>query len=365
MRVLALTHSLGSNGAALCLCRLLIAIKSAGGSADVIYSGDEFLVQTLRENGVGVITQAQTGDYDVALVNTLLDAQRVVELAPALPVVFWVHEGMSLVHNGLSSAATWMQAFRLSSRLVFNTPWQYQTVFRSFLEGVDAHRISHVDPAVVLPLRPDGAGSGGDAGASEGGSVGGSAGGAGKAVRSIVTIGSVYPRKRPADLVEAVIRMADPELHCTFVGNLTWLQSNGPAMQESLARHADLFTLTGEVTDERKLQTMREATVFCSTSGDETFGIAAAEAALMGLPLALTDLPCYEGIWKHGVNALLAPVGAIDCQAWNLKALTGDHQLANRLASAARHTATRFSNDRFLRGMVEVLKDAIRDPARR
>jgi hypothetical protein len=197
MRVLAVTHSLGANGAALCLCRVLIAIKAAGGSADVVYSGKELLADYLRDHGVGIIDHAQTRQYDVALVNTLIDHQRVGQLAPALPVVFWIHEGSSTRDNALDAAPGWMQAFRLSSRLVFQTAWQPQTVFKSFLDSVAPHRVLLVAPSGnVQPEACDEA-----RGVRTG--------------RRILALGSVYPRKRPVDLVAAVLRMGDPQTHCT------------------------------------------------------------------------------------------------------------------------------------------------------
>lgn len=345
MRVLAVTHSLGSNGAALCLARVLIAIKQAGGSADVLYSGNQFLAQQLRDHGVGVIDQAEAANYDVALVNTLIDHRRVSELAALLPVLFWVHEGQSTRDNDLGSAPGWSQAFRLSSRLVFDTPWQSQSVFKSFLDGVAAHRVLHVEPSGALPdelMKTQ---------RSE------------RSTRQIVSVGSVYPRKRPADIIQAVLRMSEPEAHCTLVGNLDYLSMNGPAMTDAIASNPHLFTLTGELLDEnQKNQYLRDASVYCSASGDETFGMAAVEAASMGLPLALSDLPCYQGIWQHGVNALLAPVGAVDCLSWNLKALLNDPALAHRISLAGRQTAARFTLDRFLRGMSDALLQTIQDP---
>ena len=345
MRVLAVTHSLGSNGAALCLARVLIAIKQAGGTADVLYSGNQFLAQVLRDHGVGIIDQAQAGNYDVALVNTLIDHRRVSELATVLPVLFWVHEGQSTRDNDLGSALTWGQAFRLSSRVVFDTSWQSQSVFKSFLDGVAPHRVLHVEPSGAISSETN------------------------KIQRTdrspcqIVSVGSVYPRKRPADIIEAVLRMSDPEAHCTIVGNLDYLHMNGQAMIDAVAGNPKRFTLTGEILDENeKIQYLRNASVYCSASGDETFGMAAVEAASIGLPLALSDLPCYQGIWQHGVNALLSPVGAVDCLSWNLKALLNDRALAHRISLAGRQTAARFTLDRFLRGMSDALIQTIQDP---
>jgi glycosyltransferase involved in cell wall biosynthesis len=179
---------------------------------------------------------------------------------------------------------------------------------------------------------------------------------------TILSIGSVYPRKRPQDLIHAVMRLPAPRPRCVLVGSLEWNHVNDTSMAAAIGAHPETFTLTGVV--ERPSDYFSMASVYCTASGDETFGMAVVEAALAGVPLALSDLPCYEGIWKHGVNALLAPVGAVDCIAWNLRALLEDAQLAARLAQAARQTAAYFSMDRFLRGMSDALVQAIQDPVR-
>lgn len=345
MRVLAVTHSLAPNGAAWCLAYLLVAVKAAGGTADVVYSGNELLVPYLKEHGIGIIDQAQTAQYDVAVVNTLIDHARVLQLAPALPVVFWVHEGVLTRDNMLGSAPAWMQAFRASSRLVFDSPSQPEQVYQSFLDGVAAHRIQVVATAPKVPS---------DAATLPQRSYVG---------KRIVSVGSVYPRKRPADLVAAVLRMGDAQAHCTLVGSTEHLALNGPDMQAALQSNAGQFRLVGEVSDTQVIQQLLEADVFCSASGDESFGMAQVQAASVGLPLALSDLPCYHGIWQHGVNALLAPVGAVDVLSWNLLALTSDPALAQRLGQAAQKTAARFSQQRFLRAMSDVLVQAIEDPA--
>ena len=342
MKVLAVTHSLGANGAALCLYRALLAIKSAGGAADVVCSGSDFLVQSLRDHGVGVLDHAGVADYDLALVNTLIDSHQVAQLAPTLPVVFWVHEGAITRDSSMSFAAEWQKAFNLASRLVFDTPYQSETVFKSLLEGVEPHRIVHVSPGVALPSAAPASG------ALDG--------------KRIVSVGSVYPRKRPTDLVAAMLRMGDPQAHCTLIGNLDHLQLNGPPMLQAIERYAGMFTLTGEVSDQDKLQHLRNANVFCSASGDETFGMSALEAASLGLPLALSDLPCYQGIWRHGHNALLSPVGAVDCLSWNLSALIHDRELAQRIGQAAQRTAKRYTLERFEHAIRDVLLQAIEDP---
>lgn len=345
MRVLALTHSLGTNGAAVCLCRLLLALRAKGAQADVVCDGDTSLAPTLQAHGVRLLQQTHTSQYDVALVNTLMDYRWVQALAPDLPVVLWVHEGVTARDGLMATAAEWAQAFRLSARVVFVNPQQSGQVFHSMLQGVERHRIVHVAPAVRIAPP--------DRGAPRLASV----------RRHIVSVGSVYPRKRPADLVAAVARMGLAGVRCTFVGNLDHLARNGEAMQQTLAQHPDTFWLAGETSEASQVVAhLREADVYCSASADEAFPMTPIEAASMGLPLALSDLPCYQGVWQHGVNALLAPVGAVDCIAWNLTALCQDAALAGRLSHAAQQVAERFTHERFVAGMVDALTQAVQDP---
>lgn len=348
MRVLAATHSLGTNGAAVCLCRLLLALRAAGARADVVCNGATTLAPLLQAQGVRVLQETHTGLYDVALVNTLLDHRWVQALAPDLPVVFWVHEG-STARDGLMATVTeWQQAFELSARLVFVNSQQSERVFHSLLGGVERHRVLHVAPAVRIAPQ--------DRGAPR----------EHRLARHIVSVSSVYPRKRPADVVAAVAALGMADVRCTLVGNFDHVALNGEAMQRTLAHHPDTFCLAGEVVDPADLvEHLRAADVFCSASADESFPMAPVEAASMGLPLALSDLPCYHGVWRHGVHALLAPVGAVDCIAWNLRALTQDPALAARLAHAAQQVAERYTLERFVQGMVTALTQALQDPAPR
>ena len=58
MRVLAITRSLGLNGAALCLYDFLCAIQDTGGRADVLYRGEQPLKQALLERGRMILAVA-------------------------------------------------------------------------------------------------------------------------------------------------------------------------------------------------------------------------------------------------------------------------------------------------------------------
>lgn len=342
MRILACTHSLGMNGAALYLTELLIHLKQLGAQVTVAYEGNQALAERLRDHGINFEVQINPQSFDVALVNTVFDAPKVSLLAAHLPVVFWIHEGFTSMNNPVD-LPNWLRALQESTRVVFQTPWQVNTVYRSFLQRTEPHRIC-VAPLGINRFAPEGRP-------------------ARDAQPHVLFAGGVYPNKRPADLISAVLQLSDLPMKCTLAGNLEWVSSNGPEFMHGVNQRPDLIRLEGEITDDNQMQNLyARANLFCLPSADECFPRAILEAASAGLPLALTDLPCHEGIWEHGVNALMSPVGAADLLHWNLRALATDAALAHRLRMAALGVANRYGKERFLRGMLGVLEDAIRDP---
>lgn len=343
MRVLASTSSLGMNGAALYMLDVLIWLRRNGAQVTVVYDGHEPLKERLLTEGV-VFTASNIHpqDYDVALINTLNDAPKVSMLAPHMPVVFWIHEGISVLSEP-GVIPVWRKALCESSRVVFAADWQARSVYQSFLQQTQSHRICVVHPG-VKSFEP-----------------------AGRPSRDtqphVLFSGGVYQRKRPADLVSAVLCMTDLPVKCTLAGSLSFIASNGPEFTNMITLRPDLIGVEGEVTSDEHMQDLyAQANLFCLPSSDECFPRAILEAAAAGLPLALTDLPCHEGIWEHGINALLSPVGAVDLLHWNLRALATDAPLAQRLRTAATAVAQRHTMQAFIKNMVACLEDAIRDP---
>lgn len=326
MKLLALTHEIAATGASVLLVEVLALALARGWAVDVLAPAHGAQALALQAAGARFVRQADPAAYDRALVSTLVDVQRVLELGARLPVVFWVHEGLTLRALGDPSMPLWSRAFQLASRVVFNTAWQARTVFAPYLAGVDPTRLAVVTPG---PSRAVSEAAGPDVVPMQG------------RRRHVLWVGSMYPRKRPEDLVQAMLRLGDTRAHCDFVGNTDHLASLDASTREILASRSDLFTVHGEVSQPRLADFLRQSRLLCHPSGDETFGMAPMEAALFGMPLALSALPCYEGIWNHGHSCLFHPPGAIDLLAWHLRALLSDNAMAQRLADAARRTAQR------------------------
>jgi glycosyltransferase involved in cell wall biosynthesis len=170
--------------------------------------------------------------------------------------------------------------------------------------------------------------------------------------------GMLSPLKRPSDLVAAVNNMPPNTIQAHFVGSAvaarlvsdaafnTEITNAASAPQPACGR----FQFHGEVPHAQVQQLWPHADVYVSCSSDETQGMAALEAACHGVPPVLTDLPCYQGIWQHGHNALIYPVGDRSMLAQHLRSLMANPQLCSALGANARKTALGFDWKRFAQG---------------
>jgi len=167
--------------------------------------------------------------------------------------------------------------------------------------------------------------------------------------RRVVFLGGIYGRKRPGDLVDAVLALSRSDIECLFVGGTTDMHSLGPDFEQKVRARPDLFTIVGEKNRSEALSYMASADVFCLPSGDESQPVSPLEAAAVGVPSLLTDLAPYAGIWQHGRNCLLHPVGDVGLLGWNLTAILADEGLRKRIVDGSQELLHRFSLAAFLR----------------
>jgi glycosyltransferase involved in cell wall biosynthesis len=83
------------------------------------------------------------------------------------------------------------------------------------------------------------------------------------------------------------------------------------------------------------------------------------EAALLNVPVILSDLTVYESIgWIDGVNCLKFPVGDIDSLERAIEKLILDPGLRGKLTADAYRLAKTFSHEKFLNNLTHVLLTA-------
>ena len=92
-----------------------------------------------------------------------------------------------------------------------------------------------------------------------------------------------------------------------------------------------------------------QAHVLLMPSELESFGLAALEAMACGVPAVATNVGGVPELVTDGVDGYLEAPGDIGAQAARVVALLTDASLHDRMAQAARHTATsRFCTERII-----------------
>ena len=335
MRVVLLGTEFGMTGAGLLLFRWAAHLRRGG--HDVVAVHDPKMAGPLREAYLAQgVTLAERFDVDhnmLVICNTVMAARYVLQTARAARTVWWLHEGEVglplLIKNPGAE-----QAFGAAHAVIFPSAAIRDRVYRSFLLGVPEARL-HVVPPGLDPLdaapvadpSPD------------------------RPIR-VITVGSIYPRKRQADLIRAIAGLQDLRIECLLVGGMVQLEKDAADLVKASPGR---FAFTGQIAHAEALRLIGRADIFSLPSGSECLPIAPLEAGQRGKAVLLSDLPAHEGVWRHGVNCLMHQAGDVDLLAHLLRVLATDAPLRTRLGAAARRTAAGYRNDMFLARLDMVL----------
>lgn len=346
MRVLFIIHELAFNGAVVALYEQARHLLANGHAVRVLTPRLDGASAALRgrfgDAGIGICESAAWAEHDVVVGCTVFAADALFELLGRVPVVWWLHEGMAGVRMVLAQPKA-AQVLARAERLIFPSRAVAENLFNPLLAHGAPGRVEVIagivrrpEPGEAAPKAPGG-------------------------IR-ILCVGSVYPRKRQSDLVQAVARLRGPPLECVLVGDVHEIEEPGA----TIARADTLrYRLTGGLPPEQVQALYRSADVFSLPSGDESMPLAPVEAAWHDVPVVLSDLACYQGVWKHGHNALIHPVGDVEMLAWCLRMLIESSELRHRLTESARRVPARFDERRVGALFEMALEDAVtaRNPA--
>jgi N-acetyl-alpha-D-glucosaminyl L-malate synthase BshA len=164
-----------------------------------------------------------------------------------------------------------------------------------------------------------------------------------KGPKRILHISNFRPVKRVLDCIRAfaIVRQ--------HVAAELWMAGDGPdrSSAELLARDLNVsehVRFLGKQDHMERLIPRMYALHLPSET--EAFGLAALEAMACGVPPVATLTGGLPDLITHRVDGFMEPVGDIDAQAGRLLELLSDHAIHERMATAARHTATsRFCTD--------------------
>jgi glycosyltransferase involved in cell wall biosynthesis len=337
---LFIIHELAANGAVVALFEQAQVMRAQGHHVTILTPPIEgaraALLARFRAAGIEVTTGIDRSDHDVAIGCTVFAAGSLHDLLGRMPLVWWIHEGRAGVRHVMTDAKA-TEAFGRIGKLIFPSRGVAERLFASLLGALPPGRAEIIPPIVVQPspVAPEPKPAG--------------------AVR-VLSVGSVYPRKRQSDLVQAVAMLRGAAIECVLVGDVFSLD---PPADQIVRQEPSRFQLTGGLEPERVHAWHASADIFCLPSADENMPIAPLEAGWHGVPVVLSDLECYEGVWRHGVNALIHPVGDVELLAWYLRMLIESPSLRLRLAVGGRAAAARFGAARSGAAFVAALEEAI------
>ena len=173
--------------------------------------------------------------------------------------------------------------------------------------------------------------------------------------RRIIFVGIDWRRKGGPELVEAFQRLHAryPDAHLTIVG------CKPPIDHPSIE-------VLGRVPHDQVAELMRGASIFCTPSWAEPFGIATVEAARLGLPTVATMTGGFLDTVRDGKTGLLVPPGDVDALEVALDRLLSDSGLCRTMGREAWTWAhQRFAWKNVARRLADVIEAAIADHAGR
>ena len=338
--MLFITHELSLNGAVISLLQQARRMRANGHDVTILtpaLSGAAAALEgEFRETGADVVTRVFASQHDVAVACTIFTAGPLEDMVGRLPTVWWIHEGRVGVGH-LIRQPPLMRMLGRVDKVIFPGRAVVEGVWAAMLGDLPPGRVA-VIPNIIPPppltqaiARPPGR-------------------------ARVICVGSIYPRKRQVDLVRAVAMLPGAPVQCVLVGQHVRLDPPG---EEIIRAHPDRYVLTGGLQPDALHAWYQSSDVFCLPSADECMPLTPIEAAWHGVPVVLSDLECHQDFWRHGVNALIHPVGDVQILAWCLNLLLESPSLRARLAGAGRAVTSRFTEPSVGPLFDAALRDAI------
>lgn len=310
MKILAITHSLTRTGAPIALLRLLSALRSQHAISVIcpLEKGGP-LVDDIAEAGLTLAAEVRLRDFDLVICNTVLAAPFIARVHSAgVPTLLWVHEGKA-GQAWLANGRIDPTAFQQASLVVFPTEWQAHDPFAAW---VPTSRWTMVPMGVPRPTT-------GSAVPFE----------RGENLGVLLQAGAIEHRKGADLTVEAVRRLAAPDVLTLFVG--TRYPKFDPGIRDD---ERDRFIETGPRSPTGVLAFMEHADALLMPTRDDLIPLAVLEAMSLGTCVLASDFGPIPETVRHGRTGLLSPTGDFRVLSGNIAMVLGDPALRADLGAA-------------------------------
>ncbi len=161
-----------------------------------------------------------------------------------------------------------------------------------------------------------------------------------------IFVGRLSREKGIGELLDAWALVDRPNTHLVVVGpdmpGHPW--DRGPAARAFVAAHGlrDRVTFTGGLPQGEVAAWLQTADLAVQPSYFEAFGLAAAEAMAVGLPVIASDVGGYRDYVEQGINGLRVPPGDVAALSDGLRRLLAEVDDRRRMGQAALSTSRRF-----------------------
>lgn len=170
-------------------------------------------------------------------------------------------------------------------------------------------------------------------------------------VKIILFIGKYIEKKRPFDLLDAMLRLKDKNYMLVMVGEGE-LRSK---MEEFIIKNSlsQKVILTGFINQSEIIYYYRSADVFVMCSGlGETWGLAVNEAMNFALPVVVSETTgCSYDLVKDGENGYRFNTGDIDTMAGKIDEILSDEQKRKSMSQQSLSCIKNYSNERIIQGL--------------
>src|ERR1700722_10079531 len=252
MKVVLLGTEFAMNGAAVLLYRWATHLVQRGHTVSAVPASQKLTATgPLRDAyvtaGVTIEEKLYVDPQTLVICNTIAAAPYVIQTAPNARTIWWLHEGevgLELLFANPGAA----RAFRLAHAVIFPSAVIRDQVYASYLLGVQKQRLHIVPPGLEPPEKP----------AAEPEPE--------KRPMRVVCVGSIYPRKRQADLIKAVAQLRNLSIECRLVGQMVSLEEEAAGIARRSPRR---FSIMGQLPHAETMRLLDRADVLALPSSSE------------------------------------------------------------------------------------------------
>jgi glycosyltransferase involved in cell wall biosynthesis len=314
MKILLLNDEFYTTGASIAMLRLAEHLRL---SHDVVVmpriDGDGDIKARLKALDIPIV--ATVVDVDLVIANTMMSGEFVANYGAKCPIIWWIHES-DIGRQFILRSPRLAEGFSQAAAVVFQTNFQ-KMVYGSFTfdSPAEIHVLPFWNDAVYKqPIIPEP-----------------------KEKLRVVSIGTVEPRKRIQDTINAIELLSDDlkrEIECVFIGKYIQIPLKE---QKIIDAHPERYHLLGEQPNEVALSYLASADCYVLASSSESQPLTIWESFELEVPVCVSDLDTYRHIGlKHGVNVLTHPVGNVDVLAENLRTILTNYSIRSSVSKAAK-----------------------------